>query len=321
MTEAIPLDQLRSLVRPVGALTDARRLEGGWFATTYAVTLDDGTRVVVKCAPGPEKALLTHERDLLRAEALVYRLCAQHDETHDDGLFMPRVLHTDFTRAVVPVDVVVASFLPGVPWVDAGFGTPADDERAARAQRDLGALIGRLGHVTGEAFGYPLSPALQAPAWADAFALMVEALLADAVTWGVDVPAARVRSALATHRAALDEVHVPRLVHTDLWPGNLFVDEAGALVGVIDPERAVFGDPLMDLAGADPMWRGLDKRLVGGLDVRSSGARTRLALYRLWLALVMVIEVVPRRYEGDWLADHDHGNRTRVERALAELGA
>lgn len=314
---ALPLDALRTLVAPVGTLEAAERLAGGTFATTYRVTLDDGRRVVVKTAAADPGALLSHERDLIRTEAEVYALAGAHP-----GLRMPALLHTDFTRAVLPGDVVVAAHLDGVPWTAAGFGPPDEDPRAARARADLGAVMAGLHALTGERFGYPQSPALQAATWRGAFSAMVTALLADAERAGVpDVPADRVRAALDTHGAALDEVAVPRLVHTDLWPGNLFVDPAtGALLGVIDPERALWGDPVLDLVGADPMWDGVPAAVAGDLDVTSPGAAARLLLARMWLGLVMTVEIPVRGYAGDWVAAHEAACRRTLGRALDELG-
>lgn len=317
----VPVEALAALVAPLGTLVEAVRLEGGYFATTYRVTLADGSRVVVKTAPTDASRLMTYEHDLIRTEALVYGLAAEHP-----ALPMPRVLHTDFTRTLLPSDVVVASFLDGVPQSEAGFGPFEDDERAARARTDLGVLIGRLATVTGTVFGYPQSPALQAPTWRAAFTAIVEALLADAAVWDLDVSAARVRAALATHGHRLDEVVVPSIVHSDLWPGNLFVDTAtGQIVGVIDPERAMWGDPLVDVVGADPMWDGLDRPqdvpLVAALDVSSPGAVTRLLLYRMWLGLVMTIEGSPRGYTGEGAEAYRATSHANVIRALDELDA
>ena len=47
---------------------------------------------------------------------------------------------------------------------------------------------------------------------------------------------------------ALDEVQSPRLVHWDLWDGNVFVDPATAqITGISDFERSLWGDPLMEV--------------------------------------------------------------------------
>ncbi len=242
------IDALAALVAPLGRLTDAQLLTGGQFATTYRVTLDDDTRVVVKTAPVATDGLLTYEHDLLRAEALVYGLAADRP-----ALRMPQVLLTDFSRTVLPGDALVVSHLPGVPLVDAGFG-PSSDPRTARAERGTGEVLAALHTLTGPAYGYPCGR--REESWAASFTGMVDELLDDAARWAVPVPDAEVRAALARHASVLADVTGPALVHTDLWAGNLFVDpETGELLGVIDPERAVWGDPLMDLVGIDPMGR------------------------------------------------------------------
>jgi aminoglycoside phosphotransferase (APT) family kinase protein len=311
-------DALTSLVAPLGQLVDAELLTGGQFATTYRVTLADGTRVVVKTAPAGTDGLLTYEHDLLRAEALVYGLAADRP-----ALLMPRVLHTDFSRTLLPGDALVVSHLPGVPWVDAGFGPASSDPRTVRAERETGAVLAALHAIEGPVYGYPCGR--QEPTWAESFTGMIDELLDDAATWSVDVPAADVRAALERHRHVLADVTRPALVHTDLWAGNVFVDPAtGEVVGIIDPERAIWGDPLADLVGIDPMGRepGTPALLegYGPVDVDSPSARTRLDLYRMRLCLVMMIEITPRKFEGDWVEPHRTAVTTNLHAALAALG-
>ena len=46
---------------------------------------------------------------------------------------------------------------------------------------------------------------------------------------------------------ALDEITEPRLVYWDLWDGNVMVDTTThELTGMLDLERALWGDPLME---------------------------------------------------------------------------
>ena len=229
--DAVPEQTVRALatvLRPLGHVDRVELLTGGMFATTYRVTLGDGTRVVVKTAPTDTDRLLRYEHDLLRTEAAVYELAAGRPD-----LLMPRVLLTDLSRTVLPSDVLVVSHLDGVPLVDAGELQPAV---ADTVQGELGAFMARLHTVRGERFGYPnLDAGLHAETWTEAFGRMVEALLADAARWGTPLPSDEIRAAIDRHRTVLADVSVPALVHTDLWAGNLFVDPAtGALVGVID---------------------------------------------------------------------------------------
>jgi aminoglycoside phosphotransferase (APT) family kinase protein len=308
------IEALTSLVAPLGTLAAAEQLTGGQFATTYRVTLTDGSRVVVKTAPAGTDQLLSYEHDLLRAEALVYGLAASRP-----ALRMPRVLRTDFSRSLLPTDALVVSHLPGVPLVDSGL---APDD--ARTMRDVGAVLAALHEITGPAFGYPCGR--QATTWPASFGATIVELLDDAARWSVPVPADQVRAAMARHAHVLADVTRPALVHTDLWAGNVFVEQStGAVVGVIDPERAFWGDPLADLVGVDPMGRdvGTPALLEGygpGLDVTSPSATTRLELYRMRLCLVMLIEITPRRFEGDWVEPHRAAVTANLHAALAALG-
>jgi len=349
---------LATVLRPLGPLDRVELLTGGMFATTYRATLGDGTRVVVKTAPTDTDRLLRYEHDLLRTEAAVYSLAADRPD-----LLMPRVLLTDLSRTVLASDVLVVSHLDGVPLVDAGelepavadtvqrqlgafmarlhtvhgerFGYPNLDAGelepavADTVQRQLGAFMARLHTVHGERFGYPnLDAGLHAATWTEAFGRMVEALLDDAGRWGTPLPSDEVRAALDRHRAALDDIRVPSLVHTDLWAGNLFVDPStGTLVGVIDTERSVWGDPLLELAGADQLGRGLAPAALldgyaaagGTLELETASGGTRLDLYRLYMCLVLLVEIAPRGYVGDWLAAHRSTAAANLRAALDAL--
>ena len=312
---------LGAVLRPLGPVDRVELLTGGMFATTYRATLSDGTRVVVKTAPTDTDRLLRYEHDLLRTEAAVYALAAGRPD-----LLMPRVLLTDLSRTVLPSDVLVVSHLDGVPLVDAGELEPAVTDRV---QRELGAFMARLHTVHGERFGYPnLDTGLHAATWTVAFESMVEALLDDASRWGTPLPSDEIRTALVRHRPALDDVRVPALVHTDLWAGNLFVDPpTGALLGVIDTERSVWGDPLLELVGADQLGRGpapaplLDGYAAAGgtFELSTASGATRLELYRLYMSLVLLVEIAPRGYVGDWLAAHRSTAAANLRAALDTL--
>jgi len=309
LPEDVPLEtvhKLAAVLAPLGAVDRVERLTGGMFATTFRVTLEGTTRVVVKTAPTQSSRLLTYELDLIRTEAAVYALAADRPD-----LLMPTVLLTDFTRSVLPSDVLVVSHLDGVPLIDAGeLALSAAD----CVQRELGAFMARLHNVNGPRFGYPnLAAGLHARTWPDAFTLMVEALLADGHRWGTGLPSREIRAALRRHGTALAEVRTPALVHTDLWPANLFVDPlSGALTGVIDTERSVWGDPLLDLAGIDQLGRRpapvplLDgyASAGGAFAIGTASGDARMLLYRVYMSLVLLVEIAPRGYTGEWVQGH-----------------
>lgn len=320
-------ESLRAVLAPLAEgsdLVEVVRLTGGMFATSYRVTFADGRRVVVKTAPTATERLLTYEHDLIRSEAEVYARVADRPD-----LLMPRALHTDFSRSVLPGDVLVANYLTGTPLTDLrteGGLTPRDEQGL---ERELGGYMARLHTLTGERFGYVnAASGLVGETWPEAFGRIMEAMLHDAERWAIEVPAVQVRAALVRHHDALAQVTVPALVHTDLWAGNLFVDPGSRhLVGVIDPERALWGDPLLEFAGADQTGRGpVPEPLVAGyaavagdLPLGSPSGEIRLLLYRLYLALVLFVEVGPRGYTGEWVAGYRAASRANLEAALDAL--
>ncbi|GAA3220942.1 phosphotransferase family protein [Oerskovia jenensis] len=357
-------DQLARLVSPLGEIAAAAPLDGGLFASTFRVDLTDGRRVVVKITSADTSRLLRYEHGILGTEETVYRLVADRPD-----LLMPRVVHSDFSRSVLDGDALVVTFLDGAVW---NTLPPLDDDATARVHHDLGAFMARLHTVTGDTFGYP-APAsgMSAATWPQAFGLMVEALLADAGTWGVDLPVEALRAVVARHHDALAEVTVPRLVHADLWPGNLFLSDATSgsldapspprLSGVIDTERCLWADPLYELAGADQLGLGpvppalaAGYRAAGGhLPVDEPwfaaptpgefrpdgvapdgsdavgrvrpGASTlgagdvRLLLYRAYISAVLVTEVVPRDYQGEWVQGYRDTAAANLDVLLDQL--
>ncbi|MFC6090515.1 phosphotransferase family protein [Saccharothrix lopnurensis] len=276
----LPEPELDALLRRVlgSPLAAHVELTDGMFNTAYRLTAADGREVVLKVAPPPGVPLLTYERDLMRTEALVFGLMA------DRGVPAPRVLlHED--------GLLVMTALRGTPWHAAEL---SDAERAA-LRRELGGIVRRLHGVTGDSFGYVQGPG--GATWREAFGNMVAAVLADADRFGVELP--DVRPAFAARAHLLDEVTSPVLVHFDLWEGNVFVAD-GRVEGIIDPERAFFGDPLAEVVCV-ALFTEPDEDYLAGYGVAgfTPAERARIALYRAYLCLVMIVEGVPRGYTGE----------------------
>lgn len=278
MTEA-ELDAV--LQRALGArLVDHVELTDGMFNTAYRLTTDDGRRFVLKVAPPPGAALMTYERDLMRTEVLAFELMA------NAGLPVPEVFHAED-------GLLLMAALEGEPWLVARERLTDGQQSALR--RELGVIAAALHRITGDTFGYPQGPS--GDTWRGAFLAMVDAVLADAASYGVEVPAGT-REVFQERAHLLDEVTTPVLVHFDLWQANIFLDLAGPRIeGIIDPERAFWGDPLAELATVE--FDGLDDDFLAGYGgpPLTEAALGRLALYRAYLCLIMIVEGVPRGYE------------------------
>ncbi|MFH9726541.1 phosphotransferase family protein [Streptomyces sp. NPDC017254] len=321
--DALAAARLRHALGPV-TVVRGTALSGGLYNSARLLELGDGRRVVLKTAPPATAPALTHEQALLDTEALFHRLAA------GAGVRVPTVLHHEPAGPGSPSEWLVLSYLDGTTW-DAARDrlTPAD--RAALRRR-LGATLARIATVTGPAYGYPRpGTGLTAADWPSAFTAMLHAVLADAGRFDVTlpVPAAFLAELPLRFGPRLAEVRRPALVHFDAWEGNIVLGPGTGrwqLNGLIDGERAFFGDPLAELVGLDPLGAAEDDpdllagyRSVAPALTLDTGARVRLALYRVYLALVMRVESVPRAYGGEFASRLDTWSADRVTEQLAVL--
>ncbi|MBX6386457.1 MAG: aminoglycoside phosphotransferase family protein [Microbispora sp.] len=285
-------------------------LTDGYANAVWRLGLEDGRQVVLKLGPPPDLRMLAYERHLLRTEAMVYHLA------RPAGLPMPELLRASFDDERLGGDYLILSALDGVPWNRATLSRAEDDA----LRFEVGRYLARLHAIPGTGvFGYPYA-GLTGRTWREAFLVMVGALLDDAVYYDTRLPASIVEIAGLIYMNAhvLDQVTTPSLVHFDLWPGNVFLTGDKRIQAFIDHERAFWGDPLADfvtptlfgeLREDDPMLAGY--RQEGGPATLDHAARLRIALYRAYLYLIMLVEDGPRRYPEELYGPlRDHTTRS-----------
>ena len=261
----------------VNILASCSEISGGGYAAVWKAELDDGRAVVLKVGPPKHVRQLRYERGLMAAEAAYYRM------VRPLGVPVPEVLHAE-------EDWLCVSFLPGTP-----LSLLDGDSQGVWSQ--LGSAMAKVHAVTGEYFGYEGGDRPRGPVWADVFAEMVEDVLADAIDWHVTLPLEPqcIRGFVRAGGDALAQVRRPALVHFDLWDGNVLCT-GDRLTGLVDGERYLYGDPLIDFVSPairepleivprHPFARGYRPPVEW-----DEAAFTRLALYRMHLLLLMVVE-------------------------------
>ena len=318
---------LPEALRGVGAIAAYQRLGGGTYNTGLQVRLEDGRDLVVKISPPSSAPRLSYEAGLLATEADYFR------RTLPLGVPVPQVLALGAGAFPGRYHLAVTK-LPGGPC----YGLPAATDGPARAplRRQLGRAVAQAHQARCEGFGYMFErDQLRATNWPDAFSRIMGALLDDAARFGTDLPrpAEEIRALVGAHRGALAEVQRPVLVHWDLWDGNVLVEDTDAgpvLTGLVDAERALHGDPVLEFPSlsvfnqqaGDPRFVINDDFLSGYSEVAGplevdEALRLRLALYRAYLYLVMLVEVTPRGIGGQ----QEHWRKTAGSAILArQLG-
>ncbi|MGN6794187.1 MAG: phosphotransferase family protein [Streptosporangiaceae bacterium] len=302
-----PVEILRSIAAraygpglvPTGAEW-VRELGHGWFNVVYLMRLRDGRAVVLKIAPPPAVEVMTYERGAMAVELAALQLIRERT-----GVPVPVVDFSDRSHELCDADYF---FMPYVEADNLGIvreGLAASDLDGY--QEALGAANRELNSIRAPAFG-PLTGPGEA-SWRRVFTGMVEDVLRDGERRQVDLgwDYALIRRVVALHARSLDEVTEPAYVEWDLWDSNVMMRD-GAIVSIIDHERAFYGDPLIEagFAGTQLPAFGNPAAFMRGYG-RSELTETehiRRRLYCLHLVLIMVIETVYRGHadpsQYDW---------------------
>ncbi|MFJ8621933.1 phosphotransferase family protein [Kitasatospora sp. NPDC093550] len=241
--QAVPPELIEEMCRRAfGPRTEVRaavELGDGMYNSTYRLELGGGDQVVLRVAPEPARQFRS-ERRLMRNEyaALPYLAPVAH--------LVPRVLAVDFTHQLVGRDYLFQTLLGGLP---APQGLPRHPRPAWRGfYAQLGSIAREINEVRGPWFGPVAGPGHRT--WGESVVAGLTDLAADLAEAGVETGDVEDLIRLADrHRAVLDRVTEPRLLHGDLWNVNLMVaadTPDPVITGVLDCDRAGWGDPEAD---------------------------------------------------------------------------
>lgn len=286
-------------------------LKDGWFNVAYRVGLADGRETILKIAPPQGADVLQYEQNIMLTEVESMRLVRANP-----AIPVPQIYFFDQSHTVCDSDYFFMEKIGGENLEHAVASLAP--EVKADLQRQIGAIIRQVNSFTGSYFGYEGNPRLRAQTWRAAFELIMDALLEDGVRKDVALDYDRIRVLLLRHAPALDEVTTPSLVHWDAWNPNFFVKD-GQINGIIDFERALWADPLME-AQFRPFFGNSVTDVMRGYGKTSFTAQEeqRCQLYTLHLALVMNIECAYRNYDTD---DIFNMSRGLIETTMAWLEA
>ena len=291
-------------------VTEFRELTDGFFNAAYFIGLDDGRRCVLKVAPPADVRVLRYEKNIMAAEVDAMRRVRTMT-----NMPVPAILAYDDTCTLLPSPFFVMDFIDGVPLNK--LRPSLSEEQQTRLDRASGQYLRQLNHIRGTDFGYYAQPAQRIPDWKSAFALMFSNVLQDGMDADVRLPYKELLSLPEIYASALREVQLPHLVHWDLWDGNIFVDpETLKITGIIDFERVLWADPLMECNfGAF----GLNQAFIEGYGLSfpyTTKQAVRRSLYNIYLYMIMVIECTYRQYPSD---DQEKWARGMLERELEGL--
>ena len=271
-----------------------RELKEGWFNVAYDIRLADGREVILKIAPPAGAEILRYEKDIMVTEVAAMRLAHLNPR-----IPVPEIYFADEKRDLCDSLYFFMEKLSGenLEHVKNSF-TP---EVKTRVYSQIGEIIHEINSFTGVYFGYEGNSELRAATWKEAFIKIIESVLADGerknAVYGFSC--ADVRGTYMKHVASLDAITTPCLVHWDAWDSNFFVKD-GHISGILDFERALWAEPLMEAQFRALFFEGVTDSLRGyGKTEFTPEEQVRCLLYTLHLALVMNTECYYRHYDTD----------------------
>lgn len=274
-------------------ILQCRELTGGYFNAAYELLLSDGRATILKVAPLDETEILSYERNIMYTEVEVLRLVKAKGTVP-----VPRVYAYDNSRKLLPCDYFFMERITGEPYNE--IKDSLSSQTRAAIEAELGRYNRFINEIRGERFGLfgaPPHPAERS--WRDTFSGIVSNLLEDArrLQAEMPVPLEVIEAGIAALLPALDRVTEPRLVHWDLWDGNVIVRD-GRIVALIDWERALWGDPLLEY-----YFRYIEDTRHFSQGYRrtfdSPNELARKKLYDLYIDLIYFIECYSRKYDSE----------------------
>ncbi|MDF2540649.1 MAG: aminoglycoside phosphotransferase [Herbinix sp.] len=267
-------------------------LKEGFFNVAYEICMPEQT-VILKIAPPSDAKIMSYEKNMMEAEVNALRLAKKKTSVP-----VPQIFYYDNSHLICQADYFFMEKLQGNSY----FQSKNDGLNAELQQKimqDLGRYNREINEITGDVFGYFGLSEIQGTEWQQVFGTMVEMVLKDGEAIGIEIgcPYQEVRDILERAKGSLTEVTTPKLVHWDLWEGNVFVQD-GIITGLIDFERSMWADPLMEYFFRAHSYHP-DFTEGYGEDLRAKYP-IRANLYDLYLYLIMVIETDYRCYPDDW---------------------
>lgn len=271
-------------------LQDYRELTEGYFNIAYEVELSDGRKAVLKIAPSKEVRVMTYEKNIMYSEVQAMKIVRENCNVP-----VAKIYGYDDSSTICKSPYFFMEKLNGESLNSIKETLTA--EQTDSIYSETGRMIHSVNSLPCPCFGYPGQPEYQGTEWYSVFYKMMEALLEDAKQVNVDIKISpdELIGKLEHDKAVFEEVTESSFVHWDCWDGNIFV-ENGKVVGIIDWERVLWADPLMEVGFRTYNSNSAFQKGYG-LEILSENQQRRALWYDIYLMLSMTIECEYRKYE------------------------
>lgn len=272
------------------AMTGYEELNEGYFNAAYEIFLDSGKNVILKIAPLKETRVMTYEKNIMLSEVEAMKTAKKYGR-----IPVPDVIGYDDSCTICRAPYFFMEKLEGKSLNEIKGSLSSD--QIADINIEIGKINKRINEIRGSYFGYPGQAEYQGKEWYAVFCRMMKAGISDAEKGNVDLQISidDLWNHLEKDKDIFAEVTVPRLVHWDCWDGNVFVKD-GRITGIIDWERSIWGDPLMEV-GFRTYSDNVSFLRGYGIGNLTAKQRRRALWYDIYLLILVSLECEYRKYD------------------------
>jgi aminoglycoside phosphotransferase (APT) family kinase protein len=283
----------------IGVITE---LSEGYYSVAYSIELPGKDYdIILKVAPEKLGHQQIYEQNCIEIEIKFYKIIQNLNPIPD--IPMSELLAYSLDDTLIGRKYFITKKFKGKPW-------SSIKNKLSKAENDsvyfqLGQIQANINAVSGTNFGRLIEHAkfpVKSTSWEITFMGMLKNLFRDSKQFKVKPPITE--SDLTNHLKqcmdALAEVKEPSLVHWDLWQGNVFIIENEGkwkIEGIIDFERALWGDPLMEVYFRENYLKPEFLRGYKHPILESKNAQIRDCLYGIYLYMIIMIEPNVRQYK------------------------
>jgi len=271
-------------------------ISGFYNAIYYIKTVTN--EYVLKVAPSKDIEILTYEIDIMKRETKVCKLL------HDIHIPVPSVLVEDYTKNIIDSDYCITNYIEGSTLFELKNTLTSKDKIYFRLME----YLADIHLIEMETFGYDnfeeKTYNLQ-----DAYLRMINNLVKDAIRVELELPnfVLELLDIIYELSHEMEYEGEPVLLHFDLWDGNIFIHN-NQIVGLIDAERSLNGEPMMEFVAMHWDIFAYDKlpfiehynSFTNNPIILNEQSELRYRLYQVYMYLLIVVECPYRDIDGSF---------------------
>ena len=271
-------------------IINIEELKEGFFNIAFLIKLSNNSEVILKIAPPKDALIMTYEKNIMYSEVNSMEIIFKETKVP-----VAEILFYDNSHTLCESDYFFINKLSGKS-LNVLMDEITDEEKK-NIYYDLGKYNAQINNITGKKFGYYGQKDKQGKNWFEVFVSMVKDTINAVNVMNIDVgvEAAFIMKLLIRDKEFFEEVITPKLVHWDLWAGNVFVNK-GIITGLIDFERCLWADELLEV-GFRTYEYNEDFFEGYGAEKLNKSQQVRARWYDVYLFLIASLECDYRNYQ------------------------